>query len=173
MILVVVYGLIVFEIVHRALASLLGAFFGLAALAQVRGRPSMELMMSWVDPEIILLLFGMMVVVAIFAKTGFFEWIAVKAFKVSRGNKFVMYCLLSVSTAVISAFLDNVTTMLLISPVSIRLCQVLGMDFVPLLLSEVIMSNVGGTATVLVLFLCFFPPSFARFITRHKPICSF
>eukprot|EP01027_Heterolobosea_sp_BB2_P016665 GEZU01023693.1.p1 GENE.GEZU01023693.1~~GEZU01023693.1.p1 ORF type:complete len:456 (+),score=173.11 GEZU01023693.1:217-1584(+) len=113
-ILVLVYAMIVFELVHRTIAAMLGAFFVLGVISQIRGRPTLETIVEWIDPDIEMLLFGMMVVVAIFSKTGCFEWVAVKAYKVSKGKKWLIYLILSTATATISAFLDNVTTMLLI-----------------------------------------------------------
>lgn len=146
-ILVGVYVLIVFELIHRTLAALLGAFVCVAVLSVVRGRPSFLEVITWIDWDTIGLLFGMMIMVGIFSETGFFEYCAVKAYKWSKGNLWYLTLILCLFTAVISAFLDNVTTILLLTPVTVRLCRVLDIRPEPILLAEVMLSNIGGTAT--------------------------
>ncbi|NWV62760.1 P protein, partial [Malurus elegans] len=146
-ILVGVYVLIILEIVHRTLAAMLGALAALAALAIVGERPSMVRVVEWIDYETLALLFGMMVLVAIFSETGFFDYCAVKAYRFSRGKVWAMITLLCLIAAILSAFLDNVTTMLLFTPVTIRLCEVLNLDPRHVLIAEVIFTNIGGAAT--------------------------
>ncbi|XP_009880402.1 PREDICTED: P protein [Charadrius vociferus] len=146
-ILVGVYVLIVLEIVHRTLAAMLGSLAALAALATVGERPSMVKVVEWIDYETLALLFGMMVLVAIFSETGFFDYCAVKAYRFSRGKVWAMITLLCLIAAILSAFLDNVTTMLLFTPVTIRLCEVLNLDPRHVLIAEVIFTNIGGAAT--------------------------
>mmetsp|Transcript_231 Transcript_231/g.796 ORF Transcript_231/g.796 Transcript_231/m.796 type:complete len:745 (+) Transcript_231:60-2294(+) len=146
-ILVGVYIIIVFELLHRTLAALMGAFISVAVLSIVRGRPSFIEVITWIDWDTIGLLFGMMIMVGIFSETGFFEYCAVKAYKWSKGNLWYLTLILCLFTAVISAFLDNVTTILLLTPVTVRLCRVLDIRPEPILLAEVMLSNIGGTAT--------------------------
>ncbi|XP_054240735.1 P protein [Indicator indicator] len=146
-ILVGVYVLIILEIVHRTLAAMLGSLAALAALAAVGERPSMVKVVEWIDYETLALLFGMMVLVAIFSETGFFDYCAVKAYRLSRGKVWAMITLLCLIAAILSAFLDNVTTMLLFTPVTIRLCEVLNLDPRHVLIAEVIFTNIGGAAT--------------------------
>ncbi|XP_071426197.1 P protein [Pithys albifrons albifrons] len=146
-ILVGVYVLIIFEIVHRTLAAMLGSLAALAALAIVGERPSMVKVVQWIDYETLALLFGMMILVAIFSETGFFDYCAVKAYRFSRGKVWAMITLLCLIAAILSAFLDNVTTMLLFTPVTIRLCEVLNLDPRHVLIAEVIFTNIGGAAT--------------------------
>uniref|UniRef100_A0A8C3UF65 OCA2 melanosomal transmembrane protein n=1 Tax=Catharus ustulatus TaxID=91951 RepID=A0A8C3UF65_CATUS len=146
-ILVGVYVLIILEIVHRTLAAMLGSLAALAALAIVGERPSMVKVVEWIDYETLALLFGMMVLVAIFSETGFFDYCAVKAYRFSRGKVWAMITLLCLIAAILSAFLDNVTTMLLFTPVTIRLCEVLNLDPRHVLIAEVIFTNIGGAAT--------------------------
>ncbi|KAI1241725.1 hypothetical protein IHE44_0005214, partial [Lamprotornis superbus] len=146
-ILVGVYVLIILEIVHRTLAAMLGSLAALAALAIVGERPSMVKVVEWIDYETLVLLFGMMVLVAIFSETGFFDYCAVKAYRFSRGKVWAMITLLCLIAAILSAFLDNVTTMLLFTPVTIRLCEVLNLDPRHVLIAEVIFTNIGGAAT--------------------------
>ena len=90
-----------------------------------------------------------MIMVGIMAHTGIFEWFAVEAYKKSKGNVWSLVVILCVVTAILSAFLDNVTTMLLLTPVTIQLARVLDLNPIPLLISEVIFSNIGGTATMI------------------------
>uniref|UniRef100_A0A8C8BIC8 OCA2 melanosomal transmembrane protein n=1 Tax=Otus sunia TaxID=257818 RepID=A0A8C8BIC8_9STRI len=146
-ILVGVYVLIILEIVHRTLAAMLGSLAALATLAIVGERPSMVKVVEWIDYETLALLFGMMVLVAIFSETGFFDYCAVKAYRFSRGKVWAMITLLCLFAAILSAFLDNVTTMLLFTPVTIRLCEVLNLDPRHVLIAEVIFTNIGGAAT--------------------------
>ncbi|XP_010611241.1 P protein isoform X2 [Fukomys damarensis] len=144
-----VYALIIFEIVHRTLAAMLGALAALAALAVTGDRPSLTQVVEWIDFETLALLFGMMILVAIFSETGFFDYCAVKAYQLSRGRVWAMTLMLCLLAAVLSAFLDNVTTMLLFTPVTIRLCEVLNLDPRQVLIAEVIFTNIGGAATAI------------------------
>ncbi|XP_026938269.1 P protein isoform X1 [Sagmatias obliquidens] len=144
-----VYVLIIFEIVHRTLAAMLGSLAALAALAVIGDRPSLTHVVEWIDFETLALLFGMMILVAIFSETGFFDYCAVKAYKLSRGRVWAMIIMLCLIVAVLSAFLDNVTTALLFTPVTIRLCEVLNLDPRQVLIAEVIFTNIGGAATAI------------------------
>uniref|UniRef100_A0A8C4VM78 OCA2 melanosomal transmembrane protein n=1 Tax=Gopherus evgoodei TaxID=1825980 RepID=A0A8C4VM78_9SAUR len=110
-------------------------------------RPSMVKVVEWIDYETLALLFGMMLLVAIFSETGFFDYCAVKAYQLSRGRVWAMIIILCLIAAILSAFLDNVTTMLLFTPVTIRLCEVLNLDPRHVLIAEVIFTNIGGAAT--------------------------
>ncbi|XP_072120342.1 P protein [Mobula birostris] len=142
-----VYILIIFEIVHRSLAAMLGSLAALAALAVIGDRPSMATVVEWIDYETLTLLFGMMILVAIFSETGFFDYCAVKAYQLSRGRIWPMIIFLCLIAAILSAFLDNVTTMLIFTPVTIRLCEVLNLDPRHVLIAEVVFTNIGGAAT--------------------------
>ncbi|XP_038616314.1 P protein [Tachyglossus aculeatus] len=142
-----VYVLIIFEVVHRTLAAMLGSLAALTALAVVGERPSLVRVVEWIDFETLALLFGMMILVAVFSETGFFDYCAVKAYRLSRGRVWSMIIILCLIAAILSAFLDNVTTMLLFTPVTIRLCEVLNLDPRHVLIAEVIFTNIGGAAT--------------------------
>ncbi|XP_035763486.1 P protein [Neolamprologus brichardi] len=142
-----VYVLIIFEIVHRTLAAMLGSLAALAALSIIGNRPSLVTVVEWIDYETLALLFGMMVLVAIFSETGFFDYCAVKAYQLARGRVWPMIIILCLIAAILSAFLDNVTTMMLFTPVTIRLCEVLNLDPRHVLIAEVIFTNIGGAAT--------------------------
>jgi len=149
LILVLVYVLIVFELVHRTIAALIGSFWALALLSVIQVRPAFLEVITWIDYDTLGLLFGMMIMVGIFSETGFFEYSAVKAYKFSRGNLWILLFILCLFTAVVSAFLDNVTTILLLTPVTVRLCKVIDLDPLPIIIAEVVFSNLGGTATAI------------------------
>ena len=128
---------------------MVGSFLVLAILAMVNRRPSLFEICEWMEYDTLALLFGMMVMVGIFSNTGFFEWAALLAYKLSRGKVWRLTIILCLFTAVVSAFLDNVTTILLVVPVTLRLCRVVNISPVPIIISEVIFSNIGGTATAI------------------------
>jgi|TARA_B110000196_G_scaffold221232_1_gene190337 Na+/H+ antiporter NhaD/arsenite permease-like protein len=142
-----VYTLIVFEWVHRALAAALGAVLVVCVLHYIGDGPSLGTLVTWIDEETVGLLLGMMIMVSVLSETGLFQWAAVKCYALSGGSVWRLVVILCLVTAVFSAFLDNVTTMLLIAPVTISLAKVLRLDPIPILLSEVMFSNIGGAAT--------------------------
>ena len=146
-ILFAVYTLIVFEIVHRALAAAVGGIAVVVSLHYIGDGPDLSVIMTWVDWETIGLLIGMMIMVDILSKTGFFEWAAVQAYGKSGGSIWRLSFILCMITAIFSAFLDNVTTILLIVPVTIQISKVLRIKPIPLIIAEVMFSNVGGAAT--------------------------
>nr|AOW69295.1 pink-eyed dilution-like protein [Salpingoeca infusionum] len=146
-ILAIVYILIIFELIHRSLAAILGSFLAIGVLSLMHKQPSLETIVGWIDYETVMLLFGMMVIVGVLSDTGVFEWSAVQAYRLSKGNTWTLVTILCTISAVVSAFLDNVTTILLLTPVTIRICHVIGLDPIPVLLAEVVFSNIGGTAT--------------------------
>ncbi|XP_047542619.1 P protein-like [Vanessa atalanta] len=141
------YILIIFEVINRTMAAITVSTCSLAALALVGERPTLTELVSWLDIETLLLLFSMMILVAIMAETGIFDYLAVFTFEVTKGRLWPLIYLLCIITAVLSTFLDNVTTVLLMSPVTIRLCEVMDLDPVPILMFMAIYSNIGGTAT--------------------------
>ncbi|XP_076623101.1 P protein [Colletes latitarsis] len=147
MILLGLYILIIFEIVHRTLAAMLASSMSIAVLAAVNERPTMSEMISWIDVDTLLLLFSMMILVAVVAETGIFDWLAVYAFKITGGKLWPLVNTLCFFTMFISAFLDNVTTVLLMTPVTIRLCEVMELNPVPILTTMVVYSNIGGAMT--------------------------
>ncbi|CAH1642262.1 unnamed protein product [Spodoptera littoralis] len=145
--LITLYTLIIFEIVNRTIAALLSSSLAVGVLALCGARPSLPELVSWLDVETLLLLFSMMLLVAILAETGLFDYLAVLAFEVTGGRTWPLINVLCFFTAIFSTFLDNVTTVLLMTPVTIRLCEVTQLNPVPVLMSMVIFSNVGGAAT--------------------------
>lgn len=150
-ILVCVYILIIFETVHRTLAAALGGLTAVIALNYFTNEPALSLkaVTTMIDWETIGLLLGMMVMVGVISHTGVFEWFAVEAYKKSEGSIWSLVVILCIVTAVLSAFLDNVTTVLLLTPVTIQLAKVLDLQPVPILIAEVLFSNIGGAATMI------------------------
>ena len=139
-----IYALIVTEKIHRTLAALLGASL-VILLKLVDQREAF----AFVDFNVIFLLAGMMIIANVMAKTGVFQWIAVEAVRRAEGQPYRLLLLTSVITAVVSAFLDNVTTVVLLTPITFFVAQRLGTSPVPFLISQVIASNIGGTATLI------------------------
>jgi Na+/H+ antiporter NhaD/arsenite permease-like protein len=139
-----VYALIVTEKIHRTLAALLGA----SVMILLRIVDQSEAF-AFVDLNVIFLLAGMMIIANITAKTGVFQWIAVEAVRRAKGRPYALLVLTSLVTAVVSALLDNVTTVVLLAPVTFFIAKRLGTSPVPFLISQVVASNVGGAATLI------------------------
>ena len=155
LVLLLVYVVISFEWMHRTLISFLGAAL-IIFITYTLGHwdksfyiISFDDAMGAIDLNVIFLLMGMMLFVGVMKKTGMFQFLAYKAYALARGNVFVLSFVLQVITAVISAFLDNVTTMLLVLPVTIEIAVTLKINPLTLLIPEVFASNVGGTATLI------------------------
>jgi len=140
----VTYALIISERVHKTTAALAGAVAVIAFKVL-----SSEQAWEAVDLNVIFLLAGMMIIANTTAKTGVFQWIAIRSAKVARGNPMGVLLLLCTVTAVLSAFLDNVTTVVLVAPVTIVVAETMGVELVPMLVAEAIASNVGGTVTLI------------------------
>ena len=137
-------GLVMSEKVNRALAALAGAV--LLLLLHV---VSFEQAMDHVDLNTLGVLLGMMLFVAVVRQSGVFEYLAIRCARAARGRPWRIMALLMVLTACLSAFLDNVTTVLLVGPVTLTLCRLLNRHPVPFFLGEVMASNIGGTATLI------------------------
>ncbi len=138
------YGLIVTERVHRTVAALLG---GVAMI--LLGVLSQEQAFHAIDWNVIFLLTGMMAIANVLRETGFFQWVAVQAVRLGHGKPFRILVILSVVTAVSSAFLDNVTVVVLVAPVTLFMAASLGVSPLPFLIAEILASNIGGTATLI------------------------
>ncbi|MFG2224540.1 SLC13 family permease [Streptomyces sp. NPDC048644] len=141
------YALIISEKVHRVAAALGGAGLMLAigATDDVSAFYSED---SGIDWNVIFLLMGMMMIVGVLKKTGIFEYLAIWAVKRAGARPFRVMVMLIVITAVASALLDNVTTVLLVAPVTLLVCERLALPVAPFLIAEVLASNIGGTATL-------------------------
>jgi len=142
------YAGILTERIHRTLVVIVGAILMLC-LGKWLGFYSLELAVEATDTNTITLLFGMMVVVGLFQATGFFEYLAVFAAKLARGKAWLLFIYLGLTTTIVSMFLDNVTTIILMIPVTMSLADILGLPMTPFLIGEVMLSNVGGVATLI------------------------
>lgn len=142
--LLVTYAAVISERVNRAVVALLGA-----TLMVALGILTQEEAVAGVDFNTIGLLIGMMVIVAVTRRTGLFEYLAIGAAKLVRARPAAIMVMLQVVTAVVSALLDNVTTVLLVVPVTLVICERLEVKPYPLLVALVFASNIGGTATLI------------------------
>ncbi len=144
LIFVVALGLIASERVDRTKVALLGAV--LMLLTQTIGQ---ETAIEAIDWNTLGLLVGMMIVVRVTEPTGAYTWVAIRAGQISRGRPFAVVVALALTTAVLSAFLDNLTTVLLMVPITFLLADALDVDPIPLVIIEILVSNIGGTATLI------------------------
>jgi Na+/H+ antiporter NhaD/arsenite permease-like protein len=140
----VAYGLIAAERFDRTLVALLGGL-----LVIVLGVIDQHEAFAAIDFNVIFLLAGMMVLAAGLRRTGFFEWIAALAIHQSGGRPFRLLLVLALLTAILAAFLDNVTTVVLLTPVTLSIARTLRVSPIPYLVSQVFASNIGGTATLI------------------------
>jgi Na+/H+ antiporter NhaD/arsenite permease-like protein len=141
------YVFIATEWVHRVIVALAGA--GLMLLFQILdANEAFSSETFGIDWNVIFLLLGMMIIVGVLRQTGLVEVLAIWAARRSRGRPFSVMVMLVLITAVASALLDNVTTILLIAPVTVLIAERLGAPVVPFLIAEVMASNIGGTATL-------------------------
>ncbi|MDI3533872.1 MAG: hypothetical protein PWQ82_237 [Thermosediminibacterales bacterium] len=141
---ILTYCFIVTEKINRTVA----AFLSVALMFMLK-LIDFEYAIESIDFNTIGLLLGMMIIVVITKKSGFFQYIAIKAAKISRGEPLKILFILCIITAVCSAFLDNVTTVLLIAPVTLVITDVLSLNPISFLIPEIFVSNVGGTATLI------------------------
>lgn len=140
----IVILLIISERVHRTAAAMAGA-----VVLILTGVMSADKALSYIDFNTIGVLVGMMIFVAIVRQSGMFEYIAVRAAKAVHGDPWKIMVAFTLITAVLSAILDNVTTVLLVGPMSIAIARMLKIDPVPFLMGQILASNVGGTATLI------------------------
>lgn len=141
---VLVMGAIMTEKLHRATAALAGA-----VLLVICGVMTGKQAIGYIDFNTIGVLVGMMIVVAVIRTTGMFEYISIKAAKAANGDPWKILIAFVLITAILSAFLDNVTTVLLVGPMSIAIARMLEINPVPFLMMQILASNVGGTATMI------------------------
>lgn len=141
---VVVIGLIMSEKVHRAAAALAGA-----VVLVITGVMSGEKALSYIDFNTIGVLVGMMTLVAVIRQSGLFEYVAIKAAKLVHGDPWKIMIAFVLITTILSGILDNVTTVLLVGPMTIAIAKMLGINPVPFLMTQILASNIGGTATLI------------------------
>jgi Na+/H+ antiporter NhaD/arsenite permease-like protein len=150
--LLAVYVLLSFEILHRTTIAMVGAAFVIIIgilTGLFTASTSFEFAIISIDFNTIGLLLGMMIIVAILGDTGVFEYLGVRMSKVSNGNMWRLMVMFCIFTATISMFIDNVTTLLLIVPITISIFKTLKISPIPFILAQVLASNVGGTATLI------------------------
>lgn len=138
------YAVIATDRVDKTVAALFGG-----SLVVVLGIVGQEEAFGAIDLNVIFLLTGMMIMAGILRRTGFFQWVAIKSVKVAGGEPYRLLIVLSVVCAFLSAFLDNVTTVVLIAPVTLYIASVLRVSPLPFLISEILASNIGGAATLI------------------------
>jgi Na+/H+ antiporter NhaD/arsenite permease-like protein len=151
-ILVSVYVVLSFEFLHRTSVALIGAVSIIVAalvLGSIHAEESFDFIIGVIDYNTIGLLLGMMIIVAILAESGVFQWVGIKASKVSKGNLWRLMLMLCTFTAVVSMFIDNVTTVLLMVPVTIAVFRTFKVSPMPFILAQALAANVGGTATLI------------------------
>lgn len=132
------------EKLHRTVAAVAGA-----PLLILTGVLSVESGFSYVDLNTLGVLIGMMLFVAVVKNSGIFEYIAIKAAKIAKGRPWPLMVLFALITAVLSAFLDNVTTVLLIGPMTLAITSMLRINPIPFFMTQIMASNIGGTATLI------------------------
>jgi Na+/H+ antiporter NhaD/arsenite permease-like protein len=142
------YFLIATERLHRTVVALAGGAavlaLGLVPQAEAFGAKG-----KGIDWNVIFLLLGMMIIVTITRRTGVFQWLAIKSAKAARGEPARLMILLALVTTVLSALLDNVTTVLFMAPITLLIAEGVGISPVPLLITQILASNIGGTATLI------------------------
>jgi Na+/H+ antiporter NhaD/arsenite permease-like protein len=144
LIFVVTYAVIASDRIDKTIAALLGG-----TTMVVIGIVDQHDAFAAIDLNVIFLLAGMMILAGILRRTGFFQWLAILSVKIAGGEPYRLLIVLSVVCAALSAFLDNVTTVVLIAPVTLYISSVLRISPVPFLISEILASNIGGTATLI------------------------
>jgi Na+/H+ antiporter NhaD/arsenite permease-like protein len=171
---VVTVAVILSERLHRTIAAMAGAVVMLGA-GMLLGFYNQQEALASIDFNTLGLLLGMMILVRMLQQTGFFRYLAVAAAKRTQGNPLLLFIALGTLTTVLSMFLDNVTTVVLIAPVTILIAEILGINPIPMLMAEALLSDTGGVAT-----LVGDPPnviigsaagfSFVSFLTHLAPV---
>ncbi len=170
LIFVITYAAIATDRVDKTVAALLGG-----TSVVVLGIVHQEEAFGAIDLNVIFLLAGMMTLAAILRRTGFFQWLAIRSVKVAGGEPYRLLVVLSLVCAALSALLDNVTTVVLIAPVTLYIASVLRVSPVPFLISEILASNIGGAATLIgdppnILIGSAAGLGFTEFLTNMAPI---
>lgn len=151
-VLLAIYIVLAFEITHRMVIVLVAATIAITigiTTDLFEAEKSFEFAINSVDFNTIGLLLGMMIIVAVLAETGIFQYIGIKMSKASKGNMWKLLVMMSVFTAVTSMFIDNVTTILLMIPVTFSIFKTFRISPIPFILAQILASNMGGTATLI------------------------
>jgi len=147
LIFLITFAIILSEKIHRTIIAMAGAVIMVMA-GLIMGFYSHHRAIEALDFETLGLLMGMMILVALLKDTGFFEYVAILIAKRSKGNAWILLVFLGTATTCLSMFLDNVTTVVLIAPVTLLIAEILGINPIPILLGEGILANIGGVATL-------------------------
>ena len=153
-ILLVAYVFIALERIPKVTIALLGAvltiILGLVSQSKdVAGVLNPTYFANYIDFNVIFLLISMMIIVLITTRSGVFNWIANELLKFTKGHPVKILCVLGLFTAITSSFLDNVTTVILVMPITFVIAKTLELDPIPFLITEIVSSNIGGTATLI------------------------
>jgi len=141
---IISYGIIISEKLHKTIIALVGA-----SLLVLFGILSQEEAIRFIDFNTIGLLIGMMILVSVIKQTGLFEYLAIKQAKIAKGNPAKIMISFMVITAILSSLLDNVTTIIVMVPITINICKMIGVKPMPFVIAEIFASNIGGTATLI------------------------
>ncbi|CAN5656279.1 ArsB/NhaD family transporter [soil metagenome] len=147
-----IYVILSFDLIHRTAIAVLGAAILIAlviSLETIAPDQSLHFIIELIDFNTIGLLLGMMIIVAILAETGVFNWVAVKATELSGGNPWRLMIILCTFTAIVSAFVDNVTVILLMIPVTLTIFRFLNRSPFPYIIGQTMCSNIGGASTLI------------------------
>ena len=151
-IMVAIYVLLGLDVIHRTIIAIFGAILSVILaiiLGSFQAEDSLDFVIESIDFNTIGLLLGMMILVAILGETGVFHQIGIKLGKISKGNVWILMLLLCTFTSVTSMFVDNVTTILLMVPVTLSITRTLGIHPIPFIMAQVLVSNIGGAATLI------------------------
>jgi Na+/H+ antiporter NhaD/arsenite permease-like protein len=151
-VIVSIYVILSFEIIHRTSIAIFGALILLIAsllLGIIIPEDALHFVIEVIDFNTIALLLGMMIIVAVLGETGIFNWVGVKAIRLSKGNLWKLMLILCIFTAFTSMFVDNVTIILLMVPVTLSIFRVLRISPLPFILGQTLASNIGGAATLI------------------------
>jgi Na+/H+ antiporter NhaD/arsenite permease-like protein len=147
-----IYVILSFEIIHRTSIAIFGALILLIAsllLGIIIPEDTLHFVIEVIDFNTIGLLLGMMIIVAILGETGIFNWVGVKAMQLSKGNLWKLMLILCIFTAITSMFVDNVTIILLMVPVTLSIFKAFKISPIPFILGQTLASNIGGAATLI------------------------
>ena len=151
-VMVSIYVILSFEIIHRTSIAIFGALILVIAsllFGIIHPKETLHFVIEVIDFNTIGLLLGMMIIVAILGETGIFNWVGVKAIRLSKGNLWKLMLILCVFTAITSMFVDNVTIILLMVPVTLSIFRSLKVSPIPFILGQTLASNIGGAATLI------------------------
>jgi Na+/H+ antiporter NhaD/arsenite permease-like protein len=147
-----IYVVLSFEIIHRTSIAIFGALVLVIAsllLGIIHPEETLPFVIEVIDFNTIGLLLGMMIIVAVLGETGIFNWVGIKAIRLSKGNLWKLMVILCVFTAITSMFVDNVTIILLMVPVTLSIFRSLKISPIPFILGQTLSSNIGGAATLI------------------------